>query len=80
MSNPNYYKVLEEDDNDDDDNYYNSDIIKNLACVGAGVGGRFEHSSEFKSLNFKQAISSKEKELWVKEIDKEYKRMMKYKL
>ena len=80
MGNPNYYKVLEEGkDNDDNNNYYSSDVIKDLACVEAGIGGRFKHASKLKGLNYKQAIALK-KNLEANKIEKEYNWIIEYKV
>ena len=38
-------------------------------CVGAGLGGGFEHSRELKTLNFKEAMTSEENEQCVDEMD-----------
>ena len=41
---------------------------KELALVGAGVGGRIKYTSELKVLNYKKAMQSTDLEEWYKEI------------
>ena len=70
------------DEDDEDDEYYNYDIegIKEINCVGAGIGGGYQHSDELKTMNYKEAMATDEKEEWIKEKDKEHDRMKKYKV
>ena len=51
-----------------------------LGCVGAGLGGGFNHTSELHVMKFKQAIRSADKEQWQKAVDKEYEWMHKHKV
>jgi len=77
----NYYSILSEDDTEDyDENeaIYETVLGMETANVGAGIGGGFDHSNELKVLNYKQAMASNEKAEWMKEIEKEHERMMKY--
>eukprot|EP00984_Skeletonema_dohrnii_P034690 scaffold33638_cov142-Skeletonema_dohrnii-CCMP3373.AAC.8 len=46
--------------------------------VGAGIGGGFEHTSELKTLNYKQAMSSDDAEDWKVEVVNEKARFDKY--
>ena len=55
-----------------------STFDEEMASVGAGIGGGFDHSSELKVLNYKQAMASNEKAEWMKEIEQEHERMLKY--
>ena len=71
----NYFSVLSDNDEEsDDDGFYE------ISNVGAGIGGGFTHSSELKTLNYKQAMASKDTCKWKKEIKKEHERMLKYKV
>ena len=51
-----------------------------LAAVGAGLGGGFEHTSELKVLKFKQAMKTKDRVEWLKAVEEEHKKMEKYKV
>lgn len=63
--------ILESDDEDEDDEeYYESEVTRELTCVGAGIGGGYRHSSELKVLNYKQAMKLIDKEEWKNEIEK----------
>jgi hypothetical protein len=75
--NSNYYEILGMDSDEESDDE-NEEVTSETACVGAGIGGGFKHSTELKPLNYKQAMQSKEKSEWVKEIKKENDRMKKY--
>ena len=46
--------------------------------VGAGVGGGFAHTTELHVLNYKQAMASKDREDWIKEVRNEKRRFDKY--
>ena len=50
-----------------------------IAVVGAGLGGGFENTNEFKVLTFKKAMASPDKEKWLEAIKEEFDRMTKYK-
>ena len=65
----NYYSILsDEDDDEDDENEVmcESTFDEEMASVGAGIGGGFDHSSELKVLNYKQAMASNDKAEWIK--------------
>ena len=65
-----YYELLiEEDEDDDDDN--------ELACVGAGLGGRFENTNELHAMNYKAAMKTPDKKKWEKAVEEERDRMVK---
>jgi len=72
----NYYSILDSDDDEDENIFY--EIKSELASVGAGLGGGYDHSSELKPMNYREAMASSDKEEWLKEIDKENERMKKY--
>ena len=61
MCTDNYYELLAEDNDDEDEETF-YEIKSELANVGAGVGGGFDHSSELKPMNYKQAMASSDKE------------------
>ena len=76
----NYYSVLKYDEDEDEvDSYYSSPLTNNVALVGAGLGQRFERTSELKTLNYSEAMASDDKEDWENEIDLEDDRMNKHK-
>ena len=54
------------------------DETKNIeiADVGAGLGGGFNHTIELKVMKFKEAINRPESDKWKKEIKNGHKRMM----
>ena len=74
----NYCSILEVDDEDDDNVCEASPPTKDVACVGAGIGGGFTHTSELKTLNYPEAMTSEEKTEWEEEIKLEDDRMNKY--
>lgn len=49
-------------------------------CVGAVLGGGFDHTPELYVMKFKQAMKSVDKEQWQKAVDEEYERMRKNKV
>ena len=49
-----------------------------MALVGAGVGGGFKNVSELKVLNFKQAMKSPDRDLYLANVKKEKERFDKY--
>lgn len=51
-----------------------------LALVGAGTKGDFEHTDQLKVLNFKQAMADPEREKFIAEVEREKKRFDKYKV
>ena len=51
-----------------------------LGCVGAGLGGGFDHTSELHVMKFKQAMRLSNREHWMKAVNKEHKRMRKHKV
>jgi hypothetical protein len=46
-----------------------------IACVGAGIGGGFEDTTELHTMKYDEAMSSEEAEQWKKSVEKEYQRM-----
>ena len=44
-----------------------------LGCVGAGLGGGFDHMSELHVMKFKQAMKLADKENWEKAVNEEHK-------
>ena len=61
----NYYSILEDEE---------------IACVGAGIGGGFENTSELKVMKYKEAMETDERENWKKSVEEEHERMKKYKV
>ena len=49
--------------------------IKNIeiVAVGAGLGGRFDHTSELKVMNIKEAMNGSDSDKWKVEIKIEHK-------
>ena len=54
--------------------------VDELGCVGAGLGGRFDHMLELHVMKFKQAMQLAAKDHWIKAINKELERMYKHKV
>jgi hypothetical protein len=48
---------------------------KEINCVGAGLGGGFQHTSELKPMKYRQAMMTKDKKRWEKAVEEEYERM-----
>lgn len=55
-------------------------MLDELQCVGAGVGGGFDHTDELRVMNYKQAMASKDADKWNEEVKNEYERFEKYKV
>jgi hypothetical protein len=47
-----------------------------LACVGAGIGGGFEHTSELHVLKYNQAMAGPDSDKWTKAVEEEHTRMI----
>ena len=43
-----------------------------VLAVGAGIGGGFLDTSELKPMKYKEAMSTKDKEQWIKAVDDKY--------
>ena len=54
--------------------------VDELGCVGAGLGGGFNHTSELHVMKFKQAMRLTDKEQWMKAINEVHERMRKHKV
>ena len=69
------FSILYSDDEDDEeeDMHYKSEVVEEMSCVGAGIGGGHRHSSELKVLNHKQVMKSNEEKERENEIEKEHK-------
>jgi hypothetical protein len=46
-----------------------------IACVGAGIGGGFENTTELHTMKYDEAMNSEEAEQWKKSVEQEYQRM-----
>lgn len=59
----NYYKILSDFDDFDDEltTSCGADICHEIATVGAGVGGGFDHTSDLHVMKYDQAMKSKDK-------------------
>ena len=55
----NYYDELDDNEeiDDEDENFCQIDAT-DLACAGARVGGEFEHTSELKTLKYREEMAS----------------------
>ena len=51
---------------------------KELALVGAGIGGGFANTTELKVMNYREAMRSPDKAAWEEEIANEYERFKKF--
>ena len=51
-----------------------------LSCIGEGLGGGFDHTSELHVMKFKQAMQSVDKDHWMKVVDEEHEGMHKHKV
>ena len=79
----NYYSVLADADDFDESEETrstNSDIQKEIAAVGAGVGGGFNNTQELHVMKYKEAMNSDKKKEWLDAIDEEYKKFEKFKV
>jgi hypothetical protein len=47
-----------------------------LACVGAGIGGGFEHISELHVLKYDQAMNGPDADKWATAVEEEHNRML----
>lgn len=69
----NYYSLLldehEYEDGEDED--------EEIACVGAGLGGGFQSTKELHVMKYKQAMKTKDKDMWTEAIFEEHDRMVK---
>jgi hypothetical protein len=50
--------------------------MNELGCVGAGIGGGFEHTTELHVLKYREAMASKDAMQWTKAVEDEHNRMM----
>ncbi|MFO0523114.1 MAG: hypothetical protein ACK515_22215, partial [bacterium] len=50
--------------------------INELGCVGAGVGGGFEHTSELHVMKYDEAMASIDAAKWAKAVEEEHDRMV----
>jgi hypothetical protein len=65
----NFYNVLAKDEDDDED----------VALVGAGLGGGFQHTSELQSFKFKEVLAHPTKsKVFAKSVVAEYNKMKKF--
>lgn len=73
ISKKNYYDALAGFDDFDDEEMActaGAQISYEIATVGAGVGGVFDHTTELKVLNDDQAMQSDDVEKWKEAVDK----------
>ena len=59
----------------------NNEVIaegRELALVGAGIGGGFANTNELKVMNYREAMRSPDKAAWEEEIKNEYERFKKF--
>ena len=59
----------------------NNEVIaegKELALVGAGIGGGFANTNELKVMNYREAMQSPYRAAWEEEIKNEYERFKKF--
>ena len=53
-------------------------VWNEVNLVGAGIGGGFESTEELKPMKFREAMSTKSREGWIKAVDEEWKRFKQY--
>jgi hypothetical protein len=69
--------------NDPERNYYERLVeigCVSMALVGAGVGGGFTNTQELHVMKDDEAMKTKDKKDWVKAVEEEHERMMKFKV
>ena len=49
-----------------------------IACVGAGLGGGFTHTSELRPMKFKEAVAGPESDEWRDAVEEEFDRVIKH--
>ena len=59
----NYYKILADATEEEHEE---------IACVGAGIGDSFEHTTELKPMKHKEAMKTKDKPKWQKAVKEEH--------
>jgi hypothetical protein len=69
----NYYSLLL-DENDYEDC---EEEDEEIACVGAGLGGGFQSTKELHVMKYKQAMKTKDKDMWTEAVFEEHDRMVK---
>ena len=55
-----------------------SQVLRNIACVGAGIGGGFENTAELHVMKFDEAMSKPDKDYWIEAVNKEWNRFKQY--
>ena len=58
--------------------FYTNMLDNEIACVGAGLGGGFAHTSELHVKKYKPAMASADREKWIEAIEAEHKNLKKY--
>ena len=74
----NYYNRLQENDNHEVKLL--TEVLNayvEYSNVGAGTGGRFEHTSELKPMKYNAAINGPDGKAWKAKIENEHNRMLK---
>ena len=56
----------------------NHKVALELSCVGAGIGGGFEHTQELHAMKFEEAMQTEDKKKWEVAVEEEYNRMLKH--
>ena len=83
VSEKNYYEALADFDDFDEDEVActaGSQVAYEIATVGAGVGGGFDHTTELKVLNYEEAMQSNDINKWKEAVDKEVANFDKHKV
>ena len=77
----NYFACL--DEYDDEEVMLMTEVsnmaIDEISCVGAGLGGGFDNTSELRVMKYEEAINGPDGEAWKAEVEKEHGRMVKNK-
>jgi hypothetical protein len=61
-----------------EEHYYTRMFETEIACVGAGIGGGFAHTSELHVKKYKQAMASPDKDKWKEAVEAEHENLKKF--
>jgi hypothetical protein len=67
-----YSLLMDEDEYEDCENE-----DEEIACVGAGLGGGFQSTKDLHVIKYKQAMNTKDNDMWTEAVFEEHERMVK---